>query len=228
MERHFDIQLNKLNEKLTRMGSLVEEMISVSIKGFIEGNKEVKQEIANYETEVNDLQIEIDDRVLRLLALMQPVATDLRFLVMVSKIAAELERIGDLAMNVCQNMQYVEKIISSQKIITELSKMGEIVQKMLKDGLDSFVNRDAELAKKVLGYDDNLDNFKDTTFSQIKEKMAADSPNIQTYVSLMLISRNFERAGDQITNIAEEVIYLVLGRDVRHHREEKQMEENQK
>lgn len=228
MQRHFDVQLNKLKEYLLKMRALVEKMIDLSIKGFIECDREISKEVSTYETDVNDLQIEIDERVLRLLALMQPVATDLRFIVMVSKISGELERIADLAMNVCQNTQFIALQQKDSKILSDLIKMGNVSKEMLKESLDSFVNRDAELAKKVLESDDQLDVLKENIFEQLIEKIISDVSNVNTYIPLMLISRNLERIGDQTTNIAEEVIYLVLGKDVRHHHEEKKREENGK
>jgi len=224
MQRHFDVQLDKLKESIIKMGEFVEQMISLSVKGFLESDKELIKEVSNYEIEVNDLQIEIDERSLRLLALMQPVATDLRFIVMVSKICSELERIGDLTINICQNTQYLKQKKQDQ-ILSDLKKMSEISRQMLKNSINSFINKDEEIAKKVLESDTELDILKNNIFKQVKTKISDDISNIDEYLSLLLIAKNLERIGDKTTNIAEEVIYLASGKDVRHHHEEKERTE---
>lgn len=223
MERHFDNELLKLKQLLLNMGCLVEKMINLSIKGFREYNFEISKEIFDAETEVNDLQIEIDEHVIQLLALMQPLASDLRFLLMASRMSSDLERIGDLAVNMIQNTKYLIELQKEHKELSDLTEMGKIVQMMFKESIEAFVNKDDTLAKKVLESDSELDSYKRKILDQNIKKMTLDSSTIGSCIPLILISRNLERIGDHATNVAEEVIYLVKGIDVRHHHEEKKL-----
>jgi phosphate transport system protein len=223
MERHFDQQLRELRSRLVHMGTLAESMIDKAVKSLLERNAGKHGEIFKQEEEVNNLHIEIDERVINLLALQHPLAADLRLVVMCSKIAGELERIGDQAVNICQNTEVLLRYPPLKPLI-DIPLMAEIARRMLREALDAFVRQDPVLAMQVLNADDEVDAFKDQIFRELLTYMMSDPGTIPRALSLILISRNLERVGDHATNIAEEVIYSAQGRDVRHHHEEKKRE----
>jgi phosphate transport system protein len=216
--RHFDEKIQELLEKLLLMGRLAESMTQIALRTLIERNEKLGDEVFRKEKEVNDLQIEIDDGAVKLTALQQPVGTDVRFLFMASRIATELERIGDQAVNIIQNAHHVLNA-SPLKPLVDLPVMGEIAEKMVRDSLDALVARDCALANQVLEEEKKVDAYRDQIFRVLLTYMMADPGTIKRALSLILISRNLERIGDHATNIAEEVIYLVEGREVRHRHE---------
>jgi phosphate transport system protein len=201
------------------MGALVEERVHLAVQALIERRLETAEEVARGDQEVNDLQIEIDDRCLKLLALQQPMATDLRLITAAMKINADLERIGDQAVNIAEN---AVKILAHPplKPLIDIPRMAEMAEAMTRDSLDAFVRRDAALARKVLARDDEVDQLKDTVFRVLLTYMMADPGTIERALALILVSRNLERIADHATNIAEDVIFVVEARDVRHHHEE--------
>lgn len=223
MERHFDRELVSLNEKLIRMAALAEEMIRISVKVLVFREASLIEEVNKKEKDVNNLQVEIDEEIVALIARMQPVAVDLRFLIAASKINGELERIADQAINICQNTVFLLKF-PQLKPLVDMPIMADIVQRMVRDSLDAYVQRDTAKAQEVLNSDDKVDAFKDQIFRELLTYMMSDPQSIQRALSLILIARNLERIADHSTNISEEVIYMVQGRDVRHHHEEKQRE----
>ena len=216
MKRHFDEELDQLKELLLRMGGHAEKMIHLSARDLFARTESDRAELDRLEREVNSLQIEIDDRVLKLVALRQPMATDLRFLLMASRIAGELERIADLSMNIIETTHWY---IAGPplKPIVDLPVMTAIVQEMLRECLDAFVGQNAEMAKKVLESDDKVDACKKRIFDEMIKTMESDPAAVRRGVCIVLISRNLERIGDHTTNLAEEVIYMVEAKDVRHH-----------
>jgi phosphate transport system protein len=215
MQRHFDEQIQELMEKLVLMGRLAESMIQLSLRVMIERNESLAEEVLRKEKEVNDLQIEIDDRAVKLTALQQPVGSDVRFLFMASRIATELERIGDQAINICENAHHVLKA-PPLKPLVDLPLMGELSEGMVRKSIEALVKRDCELARVVLEDEKGVDLFRDQIFRVLLTYMMADPGTIERALALILMSRNLERVGDHATNIAEEVIYLVEGREVRH------------
>jgi phosphate transport system protein len=220
MERHhFEEELQALKQRLLNMGALVEEKVHQAILSLIERRHELAERVRDGDKEVNDLQIEIDDRCLKLLALQQPMATDLRLITAAFKINSDLERIGDQAVNIAEN---VIKILPHPPLrpIFELPRMADSAEKMTRDSLDAFVRRDSDLARQVLKRDDEVDMLKDHVFRVLLTYMMADPGTIERALGLILISRNLERIADHATNIAEDVIFLVEARDVRHHHEE--------
>jgi phosphate transport system protein len=220
MERHhFETELQSLKNRLLNMGALVEERVHAAIQALMERNLEAAEAIARGDEEVNALQIEIDDRCLKLLALQQPMASDLRLITSAMKINADLERIGDQAVNIAEN---AIKMLAAPplKPLIDLPRMAEIAERMTRDSLDAFVRRDPALARQVLARDDEVDGLKDTVFRVLLTYMMADPGTIERALSLILISRNIERIADHATNIAEDVIFVVEARDVRHHHEE--------
>ena len=220
MERHhFETELQALKNRLLNMGALVEERVHMAVQALMERNLEAAETIAHGDEAVNELQIEIDDRSLKLLALQQPMASDLRLITSAMKINADLERIGDQAVNIAEN---AIKMLSAPplKPLIDLPRMAELAERMTRDSLDAFVRRDPGLAREVLGRDDEVDGLKDTIFRVLLTYMMADPGTIERALSLILISRNLERIADHATNIAEDVIFLVEARDVRHRHEE--------
>ena len=217
--RHFEVELQALKNRLLRMGALVEERVHGAMQALMERRLEAAEAIVAGDAEVNDMQIEIDDRCLKLLALQNPMASDLRLITAAMKINADLERIGDQAVNIAEN---VIKLLPQPplKPLIDIPRMAEIAQQMTRDALDSFVRKDATLARDVLARDDEVDNLKDQVFRELLTYMMADPGTIQRAIALILISRNIERIADHATNIAEDVIFLVEAKDVRHHHQE--------
>jgi phosphate transport system protein len=216
--RHFDEKIQDLLQKLVLMGSLAESMIQSALRSLIERDERLCDEVHRKEVQVNSLQIEVDDRAVKLTALQQPVGTDVRFLFMASRIATELERIADQAVNICQNAHHVLKA-PPLKPLVDLPLMGEIAERMVREGLESLVKKDCNLANHVLEEEKKVDDLRDQIFRVLLTHMMADPGTIQRALAVILISRNLERVGDHATNIAEEVIYLVEGREVRHQHE---------
>jgi phosphate transport system protein len=217
--RHFEIELQALKNRLLRMGALVEERVHGAMQALMERRMEVAESIVAGDAEVNDMQIEIDDRCLKLLALQNPMASDLRLITAAMKINADLERIGDQAVNIAEN---AVKVAASPPLrpIIDLPRMAEIAEAMTRDSLDAFVRRDANLARDILARDDEVDQLKDQIFRVLLTHMMADPGTIERALGLILVSRNLERIADHATNIAEDVIFVVEAKDVRHHHEE--------
>jgi len=216
--RHFDELIQELLDKLLLMGRLAESMVQTALRILIERNASLTDEVNRKESEVNELQIEIDDSAVKLTALQQPVGTDVRFLFMASRIATELERIADQAVNIVENAHHVINA-PPLKPFVDLPVMGEIAERMVRDSLEALVARDCTLANRVLEEEKKVDAYRDQIFRVLLTYMMADPGTIQRALALILISRNLERVGDHATNIAEEVIYLVEGREVRHKHE---------
>lgn len=216
--RHLDEKIQELLERLLLMGRLAESMIQTALRVLIERDESLSAEIYRKEDEVNNLQIEIDDSAVKLTALQQPVGGDVRFLFMASRIATELERIADQAINIIENAHHVIQA-APLKPLVDLPVMGEIAERMVRDSLEALVEKDCSVANRVLEEEDKVDAYRDQIFRVLLTYMMADPGTIQRALALILISRNLERVGDHATNIAEEVIYLVEGREVRHRHE---------
>lgn len=219
IHRHFEDQLQELKGRLVTMGTDAESMIERAVKSLLERDAGRLPDVFKTEAEVNQLHIEVDERVINLIALHHPVAADLRLAVMCTKIGGELERIGDQAVNICQNTTELLRYPPLKPLI-DIPLMAEIARRMLREALDAFVRQDAVLAQKVLNTDDEVDAFKNQIFRELLTYMMADPGTIPRALALILISRNLERVGDHATNIAEEVIYAAQGRDVRHRHEQ--------
>jgi phosphate transport system protein len=213
--RHFHEQLHELYQKVVAMGLIAESMIQTAVSSLIERNEALARQVFAKEDEVNALQVEIDDRCVKLTAMNQPVAQDARFLFMASRIGGELERVADQAINICQNAHFVLEA-PPLKPILDLPAMAEVAQKMVRDSINAMATRDTNLANQVLEEERRVDAYRDQIFRTLLTYMMADPATIQRALSLILIARNLERIGDHATNIAEEVIYWIQGRDVRH------------
>jgi phosphate transport system protein len=217
MERHFDEDLRQLKERLLRMGAIAEEMIQKAVKALHERRDALTAEVFDLETQVNQMHIEIDDRCLKLIALHQPMAVDLRLIAAAMKINTDLERIADQAVNVSQTCHYHLLKETPVPEVALLTRMAEISQKMLRDSLDAFARQDVELAKNVLAQDEEEDQLKARALTQLIDRLKKDPERSSQYVDLILLSRNMERIGDHATNVAEDVIFMVQGKDIRHH-----------
>ena len=217
MERHFDEELNQLKERLLRMGAIAEEMIQKAVKALRERSEKLTQEVFESEKMVNQMHVEIDDRCLKLIALHQPMAADLRLITAAMKINSDLERIADQAVNAGQTCYYHLFKESPVPQISMITQMAEISQKMLRDSLDAFSRRDVALAEKVLKQDEEEDRLKAQALTSLIDLLKKDPSHSSQYVDLILLSRNMERICDHATNVAEDVIFMVQGKDIRHH-----------
>lgn len=224
MQRHFDEELEKLKEKILKMSSLVEKAIHLSIKALVDRESELAQQIIKSDDQVNMLEIEIDDFSLKLLALRQPQAGDLRLITSIMKINNDLERIGDLAVNIAERTIELLKFPIVKPLI-DIPRMAEIAQGMVKDSLDAFVNRDSKLARSVCERDDKVDNLNDQILRELLTYMLQDPKTIERAVDLILVGRNLERIADHATNICEDVIYIVDGKTIKHHIEEREIKD---
>ena len=213
--RHLHEQLQDVLKQITIMGSLTESMIALAMRILVERDESLTNEVMAKEDEVNALQVRIDETSINLIATQQPVGKDVRLLFMASKIVTDLERIADQAKNISQNAHYV-LTQPPLKPMVDLPIMAEIAQKMVRDALTAVLDRDVELAERVIREESKVDAFRDQVFRTLLTYMMADPGTIQRALSLILISRNIERVGDHATNIAEEAIYIVQGRDIRH------------
>lgn len=218
MERVFDIELKELRDRLVYMSQVAEKMINLSICGLVERNKELAGQVFECEQEVNKLHIEVDELCIRLLALRQPIAADLRLITAAMKINNELERIGDQSVNISENTAiYLEH--PALKPLIDIPRMVEITKEMVIDSITSFVNEDVGLARFVLKRDDEVDNLRNQIFHELLTYMLSDATTIQRALCIILVSRNIERIADHATNICEDVVFLTLGKDIRHHAE---------
>lgn len=217
MKSHIEEEINSIKEKVLYMGSLAEEMISLSAKILNERNQELCSQVLEREEKINKLQMEIDETGVKILALYQPEATDLRTIMAATKINSELERVADQAVNIAQtsSFHFLKEIPIAP--IYEIPKMSSIAQEMVKQSLDAFAKRDVELAKSVLEKDEELDTLKSKVFEDVLDLVKNSPLKAKQFIDLILISRNLEKIGDHATNIAEDVIYMVLGKDIRHH-----------
>ncbi|MGE3189348.1 MAG: phosphate signaling complex protein PhoU [Vicinamibacterales bacterium] len=213
--RHFQEELEALKERLLAMGGLAEERVREAVRGLAERDPEQLEAVLAGDEPVNDLHMEVDDRCFKLLALHQPMAADLRVIVAAVKINTDLERVGDLAVNIAEaGKRYLQH--APVKPLIDIPRMGDIAQLMLRDALDAFVRRDVALAESVLAEDDRLDALKTQIFRELLTYMLQDTGTIEPSLDLILISRHLERIGDHATNIAEDVIFMVSAKDVRH------------
>ena len=215
MERHFEHDLEELKERLLWMAGLAERAVHQAVQAVFQKDEALATRVLDEEKAINEMQIEIDDRVMQLVALQQPMAVDLRFILSASRINNDLERIGDQAVNIAQSALRILRH-PQVKPYVDLPRMSELAEGMVRDSLNALVNRDAELAKSVLIRDDQVDNLRDQIFRELLTYMMENSAVIYPAFELVLITKNLERIGDHATNIAEDVIYMVAGRDVRH------------
>ena len=221
MERHFQRELEGLKTSLIKMGSVVEENIAFAIRAVLEKSGDLARKVIETDKRVDSLEIEIDNTVIDLLALQQPVASDLRFIIAAQKINNDLERIGDHAVNIAEA---AEKLctLPGVELLEEIPMMADITKIMLKDALDSFILLDPAKAHLVLKTDDQIDDLNRLVVRRIIELVKSNIPTIEYGLELSRVSRNLERVADLATNIAEEVIFHTQARVVKHHADEKE------
>ena len=216
--RHFLEELEELQQRLLEMGGLVESAISNSVLALSERSETRARQVLNNEARINQMEIEIDDCAVRLLALQQPMARDLRFLTAAIKINSDLERMGDLAVNIVERALSLMKQAQVKPLI-DIPKLAQLSESMVHKSLDAFVRRDAELARQVLLSDDAVDDLRDAIYEELVSFMEKDRSTISRSLDLIFVARHLERIADHATNIAEDVVFLVRGVDVRHHAE---------
>jgi phosphate transport system protein len=213
---HFQEELDRLKARLLEMGGMAEDRVRSAVKALVDRDISLVDAVIDGDGPINQLHIEIDSRCVKLLALHQPMAADLRAILSAVKINTDLERVGDLAINIAEaGRRYLGH--TPVKELIDIPRMAEIAQGMLRDALDCFVRRDTTLAQQVLDADDALDALKTQVFRELLTFMLQDQHTIEASLDLILVSRHLERIGDHATNIAEDVIFMVSARDVRHH-----------
>ncbi|CUU08290.1 phosphate transport system protein [Candidatus Thermokryptus mobilis] len=211
-------KLNRLKEKIIEEGNLVESMIEKSIRGLLNKDKTLLLEVLQIdEPRVNEMEIEIDEMCINLIARFQPEARDLRTILMILKMNNDLERIGDMAVNISESALFLIERPQVKPLI-DLPRMAEETIQMLKDGIDSFIKSDAKLAKSVCERDDMIDAYRDQILRELITYMTSDPTTIERSIHIERISRNLERIADLATNIGEDVIYIVEGKIIKHGR----------
>lgn len=219
IERPFDEELKALKEKLLEMAARAEEQIALAVRALKERREDMACQVLEREAAINRLDIEVDETAMKLLALRQPMAADLRFITSAMSIGTDLERIGDLAVNIAERT--LDLLKSPQiKPLIDIPRMAELTQAMVRDALNAFVNGDEALAKEVCERDDQVDEINDQVFRELLTYMMQDPGTISRAVDLILVGRHLERIADHATNIGEDVIYMVKGRTIKHHAEE--------
>ncbi|MBI4114979.1 MAG: phosphate signaling complex protein PhoU [Candidatus Omnitrophica bacterium] len=223
MKRHLDDELKRLKDKLFRMGLQAEEAIVKASKALFERDSKLAEAVIKGDQEINLAEIEIDELGHELIALHQPTAVDLRFITMVLKINSDLERMGDQAVNIAEKAIKINQEPPAKPYI-DLPKIAETARGMVRDALDAFMKQDAAKAKEILEKDDVIDEINDRVYEDVQKLMREKPDTIPQGVALIMVSHNLERLADLATNIAEDVIYLTRGIDVRHHIRERREE----
>ena len=219
MPRHFEIELDQLRTNIIKMGSLVDEQIDLATMALLESNVERARLVIERDRKVDEFDILIDSQCERIFALTQPVATDLRLIMAALKINHELERMGDIAVNIAEraiSLQYHIELLRKSRVI----EMSSIAREMVKHAIDSFVNNDPALAREILPKDDLVDNLNKNIFQFLVAEMKANSEIIEPAAHIIVLSRHLERLADHATNISEDVVYLVDAKIVKHHAQE--------
>jgi phosphate transport system protein len=226
METHFQKELEELKENLLEMAAMVEEVIRDSVQSLVKRDPDLAKKVFEEEDRVNKMENSIDDMCLKLLALRQPMAVDLRFVTAAMKIITDLERMGDQAVNIAERAISLMQEPQLKPYI-DIPRMAEITQSMVKDVLDAFVNRDSKLARSVCERDDLVDGLNDQVFRELLTYMISDPNTITRAAHLMIVGRCLERIADHATNIAEDVIFMVDALVIKHHADEKKEEEKE-
>lgn len=216
--KHFQRELDKIKKMILSLGAIVEQRVERIKQAIEDRNVDIAKEVIHLDYEIDEMEVEIEEECLKVIALHQPVATDLRFLVAIIKINNDLERIGDQAVNIAQRLVLIAKRPVAP-FRFDYSLMADKAEAMLRMSLDSLVNRDIDMAIKVLQMDDDVDNIKDEAYDRIKQALVDGvTTDVGYMINLLLISRHIERLADHATNIAEEVVYMIEGEIVRHGR----------
>ncbi len=215
MLRHFDKDIEQLKELLLRMGAMVEDAISESIRALLERDSALAERVIGSDDTIDQMELEIDQHTIELIAKMQPAAVDLRFVATAMKITPQLERIADLAVDVCERALELNREPLLKPLI-DLPRLAHMAQDMVRQSLDSFVRRDATLARQVIARDREVDMLTEQSFRELLTYMLEDSRNISRAIRLTFVGKYFERIADGATNICEMVVYLVEGKVIKH------------
>jgi phosphate transport system protein len=215
MQRHFDKDIEDIKDLLLRMGAKVEDSIAQSIRALLDRDTNLAESVIAHDDEIDHMEVEIDRRTIELIAKMQPTAIDLRFVATIMKITPELERIADLAQDVCERVIELNRE-PQLKPVTQLPQLAEIAQKMVREALDSLVNGNAALARAVISQDDRADSLTEDSFRALLTYMLENPRNISPAIRQTFIGKYFERMADGATNICEMVVYLVEGKMIKH------------
>ena len=218
MQRHFDRDIEHLKELLLRMGAMVEDAINDSIRALLERDSSVAERVIAADDAIDQMELEIDQHTVELIAKMQPAAVDLRFVATAMKITPELERIADLAVDVCERAVELNREPLLKPLI-DIPRLARMTQDMVRQALDAFVRRDATLARQVIARDDEVDMLTEQSFRELLTYMLEDSRNISRAIRLTFVGKYFERMADAATNICEMVVYLVEGKVIKHSNE---------
>jgi len=219
MERHFERELEDLNKQLLLMGGRAETIVLKSVEALRRLDRELANEVFADDKAIDRMELDIDERCLKLLALQQPMARDLRFITAALKICNDLERVGDHGVNIAGSvMRLADKPLL--KPLIDIPRMAELASDMLHAALDAFVRRDAEKARRICVRDDAVDRLNDQIFRELLSYMTEDPKTITRGMELILVARNLERVADLATNIAEEVVFIAEARVIKHHAEE--------
>jgi len=217
--RHFHDQLASLNEQLLGMSSKAEERTDLAVDALLTRDREKANLVINGDADLNDLEIEVEQAAVELLALQQPMARDLRFIIGAIKVSNDLERVGDHAVNIAESALRLADQPRTKISIPEIEDMARRARKMLGDSLDAFIRADGALGRKVCMDDDVVDNLHDSVFRVLLTHMMADPKTITPSLELLLVGRNLERIADLATNIGEDAVYLAEGKQIKHHQE---------
>jgi phosphate transport system protein len=219
MERHFERELEELNKQLLLMGGRAETIVLKSVEALRRLDRELANEVFADDKAIDRMELDIDERCLRLLALQQPMAKDLRLITAALKICNDLERVGDHGVNIAGSvMRLADKPLL--KPLIDIPRMAELASDMLHESLDAFVRRDAEKARRICIRDDAVDRLNDQIFRELLSYMTEDPRTITRAMELILVARNLERVADLATNVAEEVVFIAEARVIKHHAEE--------
>jgi len=218
--QHFQEELEALQNRLLEMAGVVESAIHSSVRSLVNRDEKEAARVLEHEERINHMEIEIDEHATRLMALYQPMAKDMRFLTAAIKINSDLERMGDLAVNVAERSLSLAQQPPVKPLI-DIPHMADLVESMVQKCLDAFVRRDGNVAREVLESDDAVDDLKDSIYNELIQFMESDPFTIRRGVDLMFVAHNLERIADHATNISEDVLFLVKGIDVRHHAEDR-------
>jgi phosphate transport system protein len=213
--RHFDKEIEHLKELLLRMGAMVEDAINESIRALLERDTAIAQRVIDADNQIDEMELEIDQHTIELIAMMQPAAVDLRFVAAAMKITPELERIADLAVDVCERAIELNREPPLKPLI-DIPRLARITQDMVRQSLDAFVRRDPVLARQVIARDDEVDLLTEQSFRELLTYMLEDSRNISRAIRLTFIGKYFERMADGATNICEMIVYLAEGKVIKH------------
>ena len=225
MERHFERDLEALKEQLLRMGGRAEGIVLKAVDALRRRDAALAREVFGDDKTIDRLELDIDDRCLRLLALQQPLARDLRFITAALKISNDLERVGDHAVNIAGSAL----TLAGEALLrppADISRLAERASAMLHEALDAFVRDDADTARRICELDDEVDQLNRKVFREMIDQMVADPSTIPRAMELVLVARNLERVGDMATNVAEEVVFIAEARVIKHHAEEAAAEDD--